>query len=333
MRVSEAIALYLSERKPEVSAVTYRNVNQTLKRLADMHGNVELPELTAATLRDWRNNLEVSPASAEKYMDRVRAFLNYARREGWMERTPTVGRLHDAARRQLRLDIDQIRALPDQANNKRDRAAIAVAIEWLLRASEIAHLRVGHLRQLRDGVADVRVMKKDGVYAWDEMVITEDLQLELENYLHAYSANIGRHLEPDDYLFPTMTYRIGADGRHLFLHPDKPMSHPYLIVHRALDALGVGVEMRKGFHTIRRSMARIRYDALVAQNESDPVGVISALLHHESRKQTELYLGVSGDRDRRNKLMRSPEWVSPLARATSDETEDDGLAKVIRLRP
>jgi len=332
MKVSEAIALYLSEREPEVSALTYRNIKQTLGRLADQYGGVELPELTAAMLRHWRNGLKVSPSSAEKYLDRVRAFLNYARREGWMERTPTVSRLHDPARRQLRLDLDQIKALPDQAKNKRDRAAIAVAIEWLLRGSEIAYLRVGHLRR-QDGYADVRVMKTEGEFAWDEMPITDDLELELANYLHAYAANIGRPLAPEDYLFPSLTYRITEGGRQLLLHPDKPMSHPYLIVHRALDALGVAVEMRRGFHTIRRSMARLRYDALVAAGEEDPVGVVAALLHHQSRRTTELYLGVQGDRDRRNKIMRSNVWVSPLATATSAETERFGLATVIRLRP
>jgi integrase len=332
MRVSEAIALYLSEREPEVSALTYRNIKQTLGRLADQHGNVELADLNAATLRLWRNGLKVSPTSAEKYLDRVRAFLNYARKAGWMDATPTVSRLHIPPERQLRLDLDQIKALPDQAKNKRDRAAIAVAIEWLLRGSEIAYLRVGHLRMV-DGVADVRVMKAEGEFAWDEMPISDDLRYELDNYLHAYRMNIGRFPSSEDYLFPSLSYRITEGGRELCLHPDKPMAHPYLVVHRALDALGVAVEMRRGFHTIRRSMARIRYDALVAAGEEDPVGVVAALLHHQSRRTTELYLGVSGDRDRRNKIMRSSSWVSPLARATSAETDQSGLARVIRLRP
>jgi hypothetical protein len=63
------------------------------------------------------------------------------------------------------------------------------------------------------------------------------------------------------------------------------------------------------------------------------VGVIAALLHHRNRKTTELYLGVDGDRDRRNKIMRSASWVSALPSATSDKTAGQGLATVTRLRP
>lgn len=333
MRVSEAIALYLSQREGEVSTLTHRNLGYTLNKLSAMHGGLELADLDATKIRDWRNHLTVSAVSANKYVDRVRAFLNYARDQGWMERGPAkVSPLTAPPVQQLRLDIDQIASLLEQPNNWRDRAAIAVSMEWLLRGAEIRELRVGGIpTHPRPGdEADVLVMKTEGVFAWDKMTITERLLPELESWLHRYEANVGRRLEPDDYLLPRMTYRIATSGRQMTLHPKEPMSHPYLILHRALSAIGVDVG-RRGFHTIRRSMARVQYDALAAQGVPDPVGVISALLHHKSRKTTELYLGVSGDRDRRNALMRSTSWVSALPSATTANTAGRGLATVTRL--
>lgn len=331
MKVSEAITVYLQEREGEVSSLTLRNLRYTLTKLSAAHGGVELADLTAAMIRDWRNAQPVSPASANKYADRVRAFLNYAREQCWMEQgARKVNPLTVEPVRQLRLDIDQIASLLDQATNARDRGALAVSMEWLLRGAEIALLKVGHIR-LDDGVADVRIMKTEGVWAWDEMVITETLAPELKRWLGSYAASAGRPLEGDDYLFPRLLVRRAGSSTDYALVPDQPMKHPYLIVSRALAAIGADIG-RRGFHVIRRSMARIRYDALVAEGVSDPVGIISALLHHKTRRMTELYLGVDGDRDRRNELMRSTSWVSALPSATPANAEGESLAKVIRLR-
>jgi integrase len=333
MKVSDAITVYLAQREGELQPLTLRSLRYTLNKLSAVHGHLELADLDAGTVREWRNNLPVAPTSANKYADRVRAFMNYAREQGWLERgMAKVNPLTVEPKRPLRLDIDQIAALLDQASNQRDRAMLAVSMEWLLRGHEIAILRVGHLRGLTDDVADVRVMKTEGVWAWDEMVVTDSLRLELENWLHAYRVHAGGPLADDAYLFPRLTSRLnGTAGREIRLYPQEQMSHPYLVVSRALTAIGADVG-RQGFHTIRRSMARIRYDALVEAGTPDPVGIVSALLHHKSRKTTELYLGVDGDRDRRNALMRSTSWVSALPTATIDKRAGQAMARVIPLR-
>jgi len=51
-------------------------------------------------------------------------------------------------------------------------------------------------------------------------------------------------------------------------------------------------------------------------------------MHHSSRKTTELYLGITGDRVLRNKLIRNS-GVTPLtlALATTDETGWSGSSE------
>lgn len=332
MLLADAITVYLNEREPGLAPLSYRKTRDTLRRLAGAHGQTELADVTVAMLREWRDSLKVSPATANKYMDRVHTFMRRAVEAGWMDRPPIVAGVYEPPRRQSRLTADQMVAMLDAADNPRDRAMLAVALEWLLRGSEIARLKVGNIR-LDDGMADVLVSKKEGAHAWDEMVVTARLSRELEAWRHAYAVAIARPLRAEDFLFPRQVSRLAGTGRENGLLPNAPISHPYLVVRNALTISGV-TEGRLGFHTIRRSMARLRYDALCESGSKDQaLEVVSALLHHDSLRTTELYLGVDGKRTTRNKIMRSSSWVSVLPTAEHDETPGQGLATVTRLHP
>jgi integrase len=178
-------------------------------------------------------------------------------------------------------------------------------------------------------MADVWVMKQKGRYAQDEMVIAPRLAHEIGAWLGAYADAHGP-LVPEYYLFPRLDDRLSAGGREFRLYPDTPMAHPQAVIRHALDAVGV-TEGRRGFHDVRRSMARLRYDALCEEGHPDPLGVIKALLHHADRRTTEHYIGIDAARTRRNKAMRSATWLSVLPMADSDETARTSLATVVRL--
>lgn len=323
---ADAITVYLATLVGEVRPKTIADVAGTLSRLPQ---DVELADLDEAALRKWRRNLFVSPASANKYMSRVRVFLSYCKRQNWIEVNPAevVRPFDEPAKKRLYLKPGQMTELITGARHPRDRAFLAAASTWLLRGNELARLRVGDLR-LEDGVCDVMVSKKKGTFVHDEMVVTGSLARELEQWLGTYNREAGI-VGPDAYLFPRMESRLAGDRVVYRLCPSAPISHPATIIKHGLDRIGVVTE-RRGVHDVRRSMARLTYDALVdSEGKDDALAIVSALLHHSSRRMTELYLGIDGDRTRRNAAMRRDSWFSVLPTANVDETEPSHLAMVL----
>jgi integrase len=324
MTTHEAISLYLAGRAGKLADRTLRQLKGTLAKLPD----VDLADHTEETLDQWLAALPVSAASKNTYADRVRGFFTYCKRKGLVIEDPSteLGGLVEPAILRKWLRNDQLAAMLDSAPNPRDRAALAVACEWLLRASEIARLRVGHIR-LDDGMADVQIMKKKGVWSWDEMPITDTLSVEIVRWLGDYRKATGI-VGTDSFLFPNLNSLYNGTARRITYSTHAPMSHPEKVIHRALDAIGVTAD-RRGFHDVRRSMARLRYDALCEAGDPDPLGVVKALLHHEDRRTTEGYIGIDAARTRRNKVMRSAAWAVSHTTSTSASTDTSGLAKVI----
>lgn len=332
MQTHEAITLYLAARDGELGARTLKQTRGTLRMLPDL----PLTEHTEQTLRKWRAALlarGLDPDSASTYFNRVRGFFQYARRQQWIPVDPTadIGRLLPNPKRKLRLSLPQVQDAILRARHPRDRAMLFLASELLLRASELALLKVGDIRW-DDNMLDVYIMKKRGIFVHDEMPISASLARELRNWLGAYAQTAGI-LRRDFFLFPRMDTRYSGRDRKYWISPAEPIAHPAEVVKLALDSIGV-TEGRRGFHDVRRSMARLRYDDLFDRGVPDPLGVVKALLHHEKRKQTEQYIGIDAARSTRNKVMRSDNWLSVLpATAECDNDGDTGLAQVIPLTP
>lgn len=324
MRLSEAITLYLSERGPEMRPSTLSKYRATLNRFQtpEQAGDgppfhaLELDEITATEIRDFRDELVrrgIKPQSVNKYIDRVRAFFQYMTDTGHCPHNPAKGLqpLDEDVPNRVRLSAEVMGQLVATARHPRDRAMIAVAVEWLLRGGEIASIKVGDLN-LDTGTCRVVVEKKKGVWREDELVVGPSLARELSGWLAHYRQAAGPLL-PDAFLFPAFVRGSGS-RTYYSLDPGRADAHPYRVVGYALGVLGVAVP-GAGFHAIRRSMARLRYQALCEADDPDPIGVVKALLHHESRQQTEQYIGEDADRTRRNKIMRTEVWAksSPLA--------------------
>lgn len=326
MNIETGISTYLAGINGEVKPATMRNLTKTLNLLARTFPGRELDAITADELTAWRNTLGVMPSSANKYMQRVQGCWRWlrSRRHTTSIEPDLVRPLKTGPVRRVRFDpllLPGIVAAP----LPRDRAFLAVATELLLRGGELAALRVG---DVLPGHLRVMVEKQDGTFDEDEMAISPDLQDRLADYLRDYRRAAGL-IDADAFLFPRVDRRlVGVESRYV-IRPGSPIAHPEEIIKAALRRVGVEVPTGSGVHAIRRTCARLLYDYLVDEAGSDrALAHVSSLLHHESRRTTELYLGVKGDRVLRNKMVRNG-GATPLLLATARVDEPEGSVSAI----
>lgn len=320
MNVSDGIDVYLRERAGVLRPATIAKHGMTLFMFRATFGEAELDSITLTDLEQWRGGLRIRPTSANKYMDRIGAFYRHMRKRGYCATNPVeqLDALDEGIVRRPRIDPTLLPAMLDSARHPRDRAFLAVAVELLLRANEIANLKVADFRgdHLR-----VLVEKQRGELTEDEMAISPALASVIESWLGDYRRTAGL-VTGDAYLFPRRDVRRAGNQALYVVHPHTKMAHPEEIVKLALTSIGQDVERGTGVHAVRRTCARLLFDYLVEHEGADrALTHVSALLHHASRQTTELYLGVAGDRVLRNKFIRNG-GTTPLRLATS------GFAKV-----
>jgi hypothetical protein len=94
--------------------------------------------------------------------------------------------------------------------------------------------------------------------------------------------------------------------------PAAPVAKTAPIVKHALEGLGLPTE-QEGTHTIRRAVARAFFDQLVRSVGYDgALRTTSAVLNHKNATTTEMYLGLSSERKRRDDLMRGKPFLSAM---------------------
>lgn len=82
--------------------------------------------------------------------------------------------------------------------------------------------------------------------------------------------------------------------------------------HHAIAALGLPSK-DQGTHTIRRAVARAFFDSMAGEQGYDAaLRTVSALLHHRSSATTEAYLGLSSERERRDKRLRGQPFLTGM---------------------
>lgn len=327
MLLTEAMNAYLAERRGELANSTWLKHSMTLTVFAKDRQHADVTDVDKADLLTWRSNLRVSASSANQYMKRVRIFFQWCEDNGHVTHSPARGikPLAEPPPHRVRLPAEAFGLMLGTARHPRDKALIATAIELLLRGGELARLRVG---DVHDDYLTVHVEKKKGVFSEDEMAISDNLARRMEEWLHAYRASAGI-LAADSYLFPRLDGRRNGSQYGYHLVPTARTEKPWEVVKLALLNSGVPVEKGTGFHAIRRTAARLLYDHLVDANGMDrALGHVSALLHHESRATTELYLGVTGDRTLRNKLIREG-GATPLRVALAQGDKPAGVVSAL----
>jgi integrase len=196
----------------------------------------------------------------------------------------------------------------------------ALGLYLALRAGEIKPIRIRDVDRQRGKILINSTKTRHGE---DRMVISPELDRWLQQWLtwyanHAAKQGLGR-LQDHWYLVPgkishraiqdPATHRF-VEGDYGILVPTKQLQAPWDPVKLALAAIGIplrdsatGETLREGEHTLRRSAARAFYESLVRRGVADPLGVVQRLLHHRTRAQTEEYIGVNSNRERRDEIM------------------------------
>lgn len=336
-RIAEAVEDYIQYREARFAESGVTQDAYVLRRFAAAMGDVQLRHLTAEKVTDWfygpsgllrehvtRDGVRrpaVKASTHNYYRVRLASLFRFAQQRGWLKQDllADVPPMKEVRRQRQQPPPEVLLAMLDVAANPRDRAYLATTINTALRANEIIRIRVRDV-DLEAGSLNVVISK---THEEDTLPISSDLDAELRRWLATYAKDVGRPLHGDDHLFPARKgpvyeWRKDEQGRAVRGHrpptwrPDRPVSHTERIVQEALRALGLPTK-HEGSHTIRRAVARAFFDSMAGEAGYDAsLRTVSALLHHKSASSTETYLGLSSEKERRDKRLRGQPFLSAM---------------------
>lgn len=301
------------------------NDRSVLRRFAETVGaDRHIGYLTFRNVEDYFIKVSETqkPSSYNKVLQRVRLFLTWARRQGWVKddltadirsrRVPHVER--------LRLSGDQLVQLLDVPNDPRDRAFLATAMNTALRSSEIRNI---HIKDLDLDLGELYIYRTKSSHD-DRLPLTATLEKELRRWLTTYTNLVGP-LDGEMYLFPArhsprMTTRKDERGMQVQilgeLRPWNELKHAHRVVQRALRQFGFTITTQEGLHTVRRSVARAFFEDSADKGFDVALRATATLLGHKSTQTTEIYLGLDHDRRRRDAIMRGQDFL-PFSKANN----------------
>lgn len=329
VRIGEAVEAFLRMRSSRCSPVTMKNDALVLRRfVASLPSDIQVRHLQPHHVEEWfygehgltsphrtrdgRKRPPIEASTHNYYRNRLKSFLDYCSRRGLLRNDllAEVAPLPVPKRVRLQPNAEVLLRMLYTAPNARDRALLATAINTGARAGELAALQVGdvdlHRLSLRLWVSKSKTE--------DDMPITHDLDRELRVWLTTYAAAMQRPLEREDYLFPASTgprYRWDTDSqgqRHCsqvaaVWDPKRPMTKLHRVAQDALARVGLPTK-HEGIHTLRRAVARHYYDTLAGEGHDAAIRDVQALLHHANSQTTEHYLGISRERESRDRRLR-----------------------------
>ena len=277
----------------------------------------------------------IEPSTFNNYRQYLRAFWNFCQGEAWISANPMrhIDPEPVPQKQRLRLSAQELLMLLEDAS-PRDRIALAIGMEFACRASEVAGLRVGNVN-LTDNTLSVW---KPKTKSFDEFPFGQTFRSRVIEWFTHYAETMGlsdwRTDLPNDWVlvppvqFTAINVWDPSLGGELKYKVHRTYTHPERIVQRALERLGHETR-REGFHTLRRSAARQFYEVAKEEGEGNPLKLAQGLLGHKNQRTTELYLGMTQEKEARDRLLRTDflqRAVSVEVRRTTNE--GDGLAAV-----
>lgn len=302
----------------EYSHATWRGEMPGLLYFVDFchdQGISTVQQLTPEVASEWKASLtHLAETTRGTRLSQVRTFMGYCIKRGWLTADPTVllrvPRPAPAPRE--RLDAQELLELVEGADYPQHRLILALAANLALRQSEIKTLRIRDV-DLDAGTIRVTVHKTRDSTVPDDMPITAELEAELRRWLHHYQ----RHavLTPATLLVPAQ-HIVGRTGRITY-RTDRSIGEPEDVVKRGLAKIGWESAKGEGLHTVRRSVARLFFDAVIEEAgegrfDEALLGTMR-LLHHDRPETTLRYIGVDRQTQARDKFLRGRPFLSRLA--------------------
>lgn len=232
-----------------------------------------------------------------------------------------------------RLHVSKFPVLLDAAEHPRDRMLLAAGLYLLARANEITAIRYCDIDfQSRKILVHLSKKRKKGAPGTDLMPITREMKDELHRYINYVQEEQGCLIQPTWFLVPPFyrpRFTNKRDGQFVRgaydqtlkrTNPAKHWDQGYSqVASAALARIGypivdplTGKSLMEGMHTLRRSGARARYDA-IRPYKPDALRQIQLLLHHEHLSQTEAYIGAYVDLEERNEALMDEYMYPQLA--------------------
>lgn len=252
-----------------------------------------------------------------KYRSQMLDFFRFCKRREWLTREPAAlvdgirERSTRSGRQRQRLDRGQIRQLLNACETRRERALVYFVGSTGLRISEAVAMRIGSMR-LEHEELRIIVPKTHTEYI---VPIATDHERELRAWLVEYQEEVGP-LHRDYHLFPAR--KQGAPKGHFGLipggprglAPHNPISNPTMLLDPIKERSGIYFEKGDGWHTIRRSFARLLYDtAREVHGHGHAIRIVQAALNHKNLETTEQYLGLTAERDEYASMMKGRDFL------------------------
>lgn len=241
----------------------------------------------------------------------LKKFFDYAVMMRWADTNPVLAvdtARPDAPKKRLMLNASELLALPDYCNNPIERIAVALGENTGLRANDVSHLTVFDV-SLASGSIQTLIRKTAKM---DEKPITLELRSELDRWFSFYKEFMGVDELPNDWLLMP-SYRISPLSG-MGIKPTTVLTHPWRLIQRPLARMGYPTK-GEGFHTLRRSAARVFFDSLRDRGEArdHALMIVKEFLNHSSVTQTEVYLGLNFDRVARDDILKGQSFLVSAA--------------------
>lgn len=331
MGLNEAVQDYYDQRAPRYKASTWRAHESQVEAFrgwvskpSELGPNCPLADVDERTMVRYFNRLRppvLSGSSFNNYRQYLMMFFRFCVAEGWLPRNPMrhVDPAPVIRRPRLQLSAQELLAVLDGAE-PRDRVALSLGMNTALRAGDIMSLTVGSVN-LSNNELTAFIQKNQ---KFDVLPICAELREELLRWFKSYAEAEGltdweSELPNEWILVPPMQFQATnvwkpALGGQCVYKTGSVYSHPETIVQRALARLGYPTRS-EGFHTLRRSTARRFYDLALEEGIPDPIRMSQALLGHQRRNTTEIYLGLTVEKEMRDDLLRGKSFLRRVADA------------------
>jgi integrase len=250
-----------------------------------------------------------------KYRNDMKQFLSFSHRREWTTQAPDVlldgirEKSTKVNRNRYRMTRAELRELLAAAEDPRDVALICFVACTGVRISEALAMTI---RDVSFRKSELYVflpkVKQEVTYP-----LASDLEDALRTWLTAYSTQVGK-LKPSHRLFPAFHGRQYAKGGGMTpagrYNPAGTISNPITVLNPIADRAGIELEEGDGWHTIRRSFARILYDDCVSMGHDAALRIVQAALNHASVQTTERYLGLSLERQQFHRLIKGNAFLT-----------------------